>query len=610
MLSADLFQACSDGDLNRVNQLLAQASPLDIEEKDQDGVTLLIAAVKNGHHDVVKALLGHGANPAHASTQGLPEQCTSDPTIVELLRSAAIPKVNPDAPHQDPRFIHEPNAGPPKAYYMPHPGPYAYYPGVPVPPLPEGAMPYYPPPLAPPASSPPSGDDQSPLSAGSNVSNLPPPEIARLIPCRYFPACRYGASCIFAHPQGGPYYPGPMPPPAQYPSPYEQPPYPPNFYPPPPQFQPSNGVPPPHHLSPVSPQPATQPVPPPPPPPPQFVNHQRNGSEIVPPLQIPFNSSGAPVPGPGPYGPMSPVSPSYTHPGQHPVPLSVPPPPLAHPSTGPQSSSAPFPQSAPPTVTHQRYPTSSEQNGVQKPLPQEGFGQRGDRRTSGGPGFRRPSFAGSRKPPCLFFPAGRCKNGEECRFPHIMADGHVMGRGGRFRSPPQNPINGNNQANLEEKLANLSITENGNHAPRQGSSGSTTPSERGPRGANGAHVRPSKSTAAAQKQRVPNADEFPVLGGSSTPPQVNGYNTHTGPTAAQVLQTPAVRKDASKADNSATEGQEQFRPIVGQTIKTPSQDTTASTPASVSALPHKLSVSFAAVANGTPDTSKEVSVSA
>lgn len=40
-----------------------------------------------------------------------------------------------------------------------------------------------------------------------------------------------------------------------------------------------------------------------------------------------------------------------------------------------------------------------------------------------------------------------------------MADGHVMGRGGRFRSPPQNPINSNNQANLEEKLANLSITE-------------------------------------------------------------------------------------------------------------------------------------------------------
>jgi hypothetical protein len=359
----------------------------------------LLATFETHQHIVIYL----GANPAHASVQGLPEQCTSDPTIVELLRSAAIPKVNPDAPHQDPRFIHDPNAGPPKAYYMPHPGPYAYYPGVP-----EGAMPYYPPPLAPPASSPPSGDDQPPLSAGSNVSNLPPPEIARLIPCRYFPACRYGASCIFAHPQGPYYSGGPMPPPAQYPSPYEQPPYPPNFYPvhaPPPQFQPSNGVPPPHHMSPVSPQPATQPIPPPHPP--QFV-HQRNGSEIVPPLQIPYNPSGAPVPAPGPYGPMSPVSPSYPHPGQLPVPLSVPPAPLAHPSTGPQS---PFPHSAPPAVPHQRYPSSSEQNGAQKPLPQEGFGHRGDRRTSGGPGFRRPSFVGGRKPPCLFFPSGRCRNG-------------------------------------------------------------------------------------------------------------------------------------------------------------------------------------------------------
>lgn len=100
MLSADLFHACSDGDLNKVNQLLPQASPLDIEEKgaspflfflplhishrtlhpvqhasphlllvppkDQDGVTPLIAAVKNGHHDVVKALLGHGALPVPA----------------------------------------------------------------------------------------------------------------------------------------------------------------------------------------------------------------------------------------------------------------------------------------------------------------------------------------------------------------------------------------------------------------------------------------------------------------------------------------------------------------------------------------------------------------
>jgi len=48
---------------------------------------------------------------------------------------------------------------------------------------------------------------------------------------------------------------------------------------------------------------------------------------------------------------------------------------------------------------------------------------------------------------------------DDCRFPHVLADGHVVGRGGRFRSPPQNAVNGNAQANLEEKLANLSITE-------------------------------------------------------------------------------------------------------------------------------------------------------
>lgn len=190
-----------------------------------------------------------------------------------------------------------------------------------------------------------------------------------------------------------------------------------------------------------------------------------------------------------------------------------------------------------------------------------------------------------------------------------------MGRGGgRFRSPPQNAVNGNGHANLEEKLANLSITENGNgnHAPRQGSSGSTTPSDRGQRSANGAHARPSKPTPAQPKQRVPNADEFPVLGGSSTPPQVNGHVTHTGPTAAQILQTPAIRKDTSKSDASALviEGQEQFRPIVSQTIKAIPQDTMIPAPAPVSSLPHKLPVSFAAVANGAPDTSKEVSVSA
>jgi len=53
-----------------------------------------------------------------------------------------------------------------------------------------------------------------------------------------------------------------------------------------------------------------------------------------------------------------------------------------------------------------------------------------------------------------------------------------------------------------------------------------------------------------QLQRVPNADEFPVLAGSVTPPKlVNG----NGLTAAQVLQAPPPgRKDGSR-DSSTRE---------------------------------------------------------
>lgn len=53
-----------------------------------------------------------------------------------------------------------------------------------------------------------------------------------------------------------------------------------------------------------------------------------------------------------------------------------------------------------------------------------------------------------------------------------------------------------------------------------------------------------------KQQRVPNADEFPVLGNLASPSAkssgANGYfPSHNGPTAAQILQAPAPpRKDA------------------------------------------------------------------
>ena len=51
------------------------------------------------------------------------------------------------------------------------------------------------------------------------------------------------------------------------------------------------------------------------------------------------------------------------------------------------------------------------------------------------------------------------------------------------------------------------------------------------------------------QQRIPSADDFPVLAGSTTPPARSpGYSPLNGPTAAQVLQAPPpARKDSSKS---------------------------------------------------------------
>ena len=61
------------------------------------------------------------------------------------------------------------------------------------------------------------------------------------------------------------------------------------------------------------------------------------------------------------------------------------------------------------------------------------------------------------------------------------------------------------------------------------------------------------------RQRVPSADEFPVLAGSTTPPArspaaLNGISN--GPTAAQVLQAPAPAKKLSSKAPSTTRGSE------------------------------------------------------
>lgn len=355
-----------------------------------------------------------GADPANASSQGRPELYTSDPAILELLNFAQNKNLANGIPSHEPVYTPEPIDGQEKryAYGPPPPVMYPYYPGVSHAPPPSDGGAYYPRPSA--LQNP----GENPPSAGLNNGHLPPLEVARLIPCRYFPACRYGATCIFAHPQT-PYYQGPVPPPAQYAPPYDPmsvQPYRPTYYPPPPFQPPTN---PPH----IAPHPSTV-VPHP--------GHTHSPSEAVLPVQAPpFSPNG--VQPTVPYGPISPSA--YPHPGHPPVPMSISPlpslpPRSALPTPSPSNMYNTIPAPVPPFVPRDvavpyPVPQPSHPNiGLQDVIddttppvtappevptpshPPQRDGLAHHRR--GGP--RRASFGG-RKPPCLFFPAGRCKNG-------------------------------------------------------------------------------------------------------------------------------------------------------------------------------------------------------
>ncbi|EPQ61417.1 hypothetical protein GLOTRDRAFT_124253 [Gloeophyllum trabeum ATCC 11539] len=635
-----LWKACSEGDLENVLEFLKSASSIDIEIKDHTGATPLIEAVKNGHTEIVRILLDRGADPSNASSHGLPEQFTTDETILELIKNAQN-KLTQNAP-VPPEYPQDPNAETAKQYYPPPPGPY-YYPGMhPVPPLPEGALAYYPP--MPPQSAP----GESPTGNGNN---LPPPEIARMIPCRYYPACRYGASCMFAHPQG-PYYQGP---PAQYPAPYDPTMhYPSNYYVVPPSFPPPNGAP----MSPTSPQAGPQPNPPHP-----SMGHGRSSSELISPVQGHFSPPS--MPPPMPYGAVSPLSPAYPHPGAVPIPVSIPPlPPLNHsvpPPHGAQSPPAMY-QNAPPNGSfavrpdavafppHQIPPPHpvGEQNGgpksptmppqadgyPQPPVHREGMSHH--RRGS----LRKPSFGGSRKPPCLFFPSGRCRNGDECRFPHVLPDSTGFQQnyphfpGPLPRGPPR-PRHLSNAANgvgsIEAKMADMTVRDDAiNHHAR--SQSTVEPLNRG-RPLNGARGGappgpiPRVERRVGLKQRLPSADEFPALAGATTPPKqspgLNGHNGLNGPTAAQVLQAPPPARKDTPRESLSSNSSERGGSVKSDKDSKPAEvngNATDVVNGIVNGISHdspakKLPVSFAAAATASPvsaahDASKEVSVSA
>jgi hypothetical protein len=253
----------------------------------------------------------------------------------------------------------------------PPPGMYGYYAGpTPLPPHPGHAdrmsppqMPFYPAPMA------------------YGPGNLPPPDVARMIPCRFYPACRYGATCMFAHPQSAPngaFYPPPPQSlghygsydPAQHAGAYGLP-----YYP-----QPGG----PYHPGPVP-------------------------GDVSIPMSPPHIDPSSPLAsGPTPpvmhNGPLSPAqtgfAPMQMHaPNGYPMPMAAP---------------YPVPPSGPPPPAHYQAPPGSnpafvahQPSAEHVPQPVSHNGPAHQRR----PSTRRPSFVNSRKPPCIFFPSGRCKNG-------------------------------------------------------------------------------------------------------------------------------------------------------------------------------------------------------
>lgn len=75
--------------------------------------------------------------------------------------------------------------------------------------------------------------------------------------------------------------------------------------------------------------------------------------------------------------------------------------------------------------------------------------------------MRRGSFGGNRKPACLFYPSGRCRNGDECRFPHVIPDAPAQPqlgtRGSRARD------GANDISTIEENFTTVNVRDVSNH---------------------------------------------------------------------------------------------------------------------------------------------------
>jgi len=205
---AAFVAAAKAGDIHAIHGFFDGQQPVDIEAQDENGWTALMHAAKQGNADLVQELLARGADPRGAAVQDVANE---HPHIASILANASNAIAQGFQYMPAGNFPGYANLSPPQGGVQ-----YGYAPQ-------GGAEFYYPPPamMSPPMGLPEQSDPPAEGVPGAEggVANLPPPDVAKTIPCRYFPNCKYGAKCIFAHPgpvNGG--SPVPVPPPTPRPS--------------------------------------------------------------------------------------------------------------------------------------------------------------------------------------------------------------------------------------------------------------------------------------------------------------------------------------------------------------------------------------------------------
>ncbi|OCF42032.1 hypothetical protein I317_04118 [Kwoniella heveanensis CBS 569] len=432
----ELHVACAEGKLDDVRAILSRGLE-GLESLDVNtGCTPIVLAIRGNHHDVVRELLSAGAIIP-------PPGLTNDPLMFSIL----YPQPMYGMP---PQFM----GMPPQDFYAPQP---PFYPG-----QPDGR--FMPPPPAGPAG--PRKDAGALASPNGNHNNLPPAEVSKTIPCRNFPNCKYGASCVFFHPggprqffpagpAGGPNgsfvpqgyeggYSGPYPPPGPYFVPqngqYPNPAFAPEQTPTQASLNPASEIPEQQQQQLQHDQTQTQTAPVPVPAPSQHVP-SAIAPVFVPGFQAipgPADSMTSPPP-PSQFG-LSPMSPSMLGTSLPSIPPAeaffaaasppngfIPPPPPAGAAAG--LNGAPH--------AHARRQSHGQNFGQQQfGAPGKPFGHGKKPSFSGGPKpwmGRQAAQNGSAKlggwkdgnpPPCAFYAQGNCRNGEFCKFPHIDAEGN------------------------------------------------------------------------------------------------------------------------------------------------------------------------------------------